>query len=1335
MKKVCTLLLVFVLMLNLSVYTNKTKGYVAWFGAGLSVFNPSQATQPDDIAITRDNFTSDCPSIAWDKTGNAHLLFWSDATGNREIFYVRWNGYTWVNAQGALWNRAAYNANVSQNAGISHYGTIKLDSNGRPHILWMDSTVNSHGLFYVRWDGANWVTSSGAIYNGTNANIGISGGAGALSGFKQYAFALDSNNYPHVVFSDTISGNQEIYYIKLEGIVWMTANGTVFDNVTGSNALVSNTPLNNSAIPDISIGPNNMAHIVWRETIVNTPTQILASVNYLYLDNPIWKNRQGSAYDPISRNAQITLETEYATFPKIVVDKFNTTHIMFSHQDSWIPPWSVTMKFDIHYIRSKGGSFGWTNAKGDDFDLALMNSNVSQNAGYSFSYSPTPMAIDSKGYPHIVWEDNSYKSLTAASLDIYYVHWNGTAWVNDGGFAWDPMSGNACIVNNTLESSCADIALDDKDSPMIVWEDDSYEGSDTEIMYIQLKSYDMGYVFKKTVAINDSIAYNDNGKTVYVGDELHYNMDLDINPNPHDPYAPYVFDKIPDGTTYKVGSASPTLDLAYSNDNGLTWTAGEPPDEAPAGTRLRWGPLWRNWVGMADSRYNGNLLQSQQPFDINVSRVQGFGRAFMCPSMTTDSKGMPNIVTWVPFGSATEQKVFFFRWDGSNWVSMDGQTYVPSAGSNNAACVNPGPSTSAYPMMVLDVFDNPHIVWYERFNQAPIRNGVYYVRWQPGMGWVCADGSKYNSLLGNARLTNYSCSSTTYPPSICNLEVDSKNNVHIVFERTVGPGRNAVCYTYWDGSAWMTANGTPFDKNTPNADIFPATAGIYATVPRIAIDRNDRPHIIWTENSSRELYYIYKNANNWICRTGNQFDPLNPLATNARLSRTAGNTGWGEICIGTDDSIHVAWEETISPGNSDIFYVKSDNGTWWNNADGNQWNPLTLNANVTNDAGLSRYIFIGDKMALDYMNRPHIVWEDSFSSLPPLGNEVCYARWNGNEWVNVRGEMHSQFLDNFNVSQSNARQSSCPSVSIDLKERPYVTWEEGNDTTPEPCQTYFLRRPEYNFKFSVRIDDPFDYKNTPITNEGWICNTGEGNCPDVTKSNKVINPVYRPMPEIVVYNTPEDSQLCPGDPIKINLTIKNDGDLAATNVVCRYYLPRELTVVNTTPTMVSSQGVLVANLGTMNPGDGIVYKIELKLGKNIQVINDLRLFTEAVVTYSEKSEPVKKLASININNCQERKPLLLYTEWTGINIKTSEGEAGKEIVVKFRPEWFDHGVSPYSFIVDWGDGTSEKFFDKTGDKLLESKHTYSISGVYNFWIKVDDAVARSYKVTRKLNIK
>jgi hypothetical protein len=169
--------------------------------------------------------------------------------------------------------------------------------------------------------------------------------------------------------------------------------------------------------------------------------------------------------------------------------------------------------------------------------------------------------------------------------------------------------------------------------------------------------------------------------------------------------------------------------------------------------------------------------------------------------------------------------------------------------------------------------------------------------------------------------------------------------------------------------------------------------------------------------------------------------------------------------------------------------------------------------------------------------------------------------------------------------------------------------------------------------------------------------------------------------------------------------------------------------------MAVGQGVLVANLGTMKPGDKAIFKIELMLGKNIQVINDLKLFTEAIVTYSESDEPVKKTAFIGVNNCLERKPLLLYTEWTGINTKTSEGKAGEEITVRFKPEWFDHGVSPYDFIVDWGDGTRESFFDKVGDKLLEAKHTYASPGEYDFWIKVDDSVARSNKVTRKLHIK
>lgn len=1314
-----------VLVISIVGFQKPITGYVAWFGAGFSLFKASASPQPDDIQITKDNFTSDCPAVCWDKVGNAHVLFWSDATGNREIYYVHWNGYTWVNAAGAVWDRTTFNANVSQNAATSNYGMMKLDSLGRPHLLWKDMTQNDHGLYYVKWNGANWVTANGTLYNGSNANIGFVGGPGSLR-FKDYYLAIDSLNIPHVVFADSYSGNTEVYYIHWGGSNWVTVNGAVFDNVTGANANISQNSTD-SRDPSIAIDSFLLPRISWVDRLPSNNN--MWTLNFVKWNGTAWVALDDSVYNPIFDNMCVAKSSNRIASSRLCIDKNGANHLLS------VIDFVFLTKGDLCYFKSDGKL--WKAADGTVCYPDNPNpANITSNNGYSYTYSPTPMAVDDKGNAHIVWEENSYKSPTANDLDIYYIHWNGTAWVNDAGQTWNPGTGNAAIIKNSLESSCADIALDDAGSPMVAWEDNTYSpNNSTEIMFIEMEQYDKGYTLTKSVAVNTNSTYIDTGKTVKVGDTLNYKLDLDINPVNFDPYNPYIFDVIPSGTKYKAGTAKPTLDLAYSMDNGVTWTAGEPPNDSPSGTKLRWGPLWRDWVGMADNRYNPALLQSQQPFDINVTRGEVYGRAFMCPSMDTDSKGYPNIATWVPFGAANDQKIFFFRWDGTNWVSMDGQIYVPSSGSANAACVNPGPSTSAYVSMTLDSRDYPHLVWYERFNPAPIMNGVYYVRWDPAKGWVCADGTKYNSLLGNARVTNYACSYGVYPPSRCKIAVDSKNNPHIVFERDAGGGASVVCYTYWDGVAWENPNGQLFNSNVPNADLFFSSPVFYATVPKIAIDRQDKAHIIWTDTRTSEIYYIHQGNNAWLCRDGSAFNPATPTALSVNFSRTAGATGYGELCIGTDNSIHIAWEDTISAGNSDICYVKSDSGAWWNCADGTPYNNLTINANFTNDAGFSRFTFVGDKMALDYLNYPHVVWEDSFSSLPPLGNEVCYARWNGKKWVNVRGELHSQFLDNFNVSRSFVRESSCPSVSVDLRDKPYVAWEEGNNTAPESCQIYFLKRPSYTFQFSVKIDNPFNYNYTPITNQGWMCDSDSGDCIDAFKSNLVYNPVYRPKPDIYVQNIPDDMTICPTDPVACTVTVTNRGDLASTNTVLKYLLTRELLYISSSPTMALGNGSLISELGTLKPGDKVQFKIYMKFDQKIQVVGEINATTEAVVTYSESTDPVRKPAIISIENCQEKRPLLLDTVWTGIDTKTSTGQSGQEITVKFKPEWYDPGTSPYDFVVDWGDGTKEKFFDKVGDSYLVSKHTYQSAGEYSFWIKVDDSLARSYKVTRALHIK
>jgi hypothetical protein len=185
-----------------------------------------------------------------------------------------------------------------------------------------------------------------------------------------------------------------------------------------------------------------------------------------------------------------------------------------------------------------------------------------------------------------------------------------------------------------------------------------------------------------------------------------------------------------------------------------------------------------------------------------------------------------------------------------------------------------------------------------------------------------------------------------------------------------------------------------------------------------------------------------------------------------------------------------------------------------------------------------------------------------------------------------------------------------------------------------------------------------------------------------------------------------------------------------------YLLPRELEYVESSPSMNKHEGYANVSLGSVEKGYSVVFKIRLKLKKNIIITDELKFVTEAIVISDEtKDKSAKAIAHITIWNCRERKPLLIYTKWAGIDTKTSTGETGKEITLYFKPEYWDHGTSSYVFTIDWGDGIKEYYYDKTGDKLLESKHTYQSAGIYSFWIKVDDSVARSHKVTRKLNIK
>lgn len=58
---------------------------------------------------------------------------------------------------------------------------------------------------------------------------------------------------------------------------------------------------------------------------------------------------------------------------------------------------------------------------GEKFDLESRNANISNNKDYS---GVSSIAVDSQGFPHVVWEDSSY-----GNIDIMYIRWNGYSWL------------------------------------------------------------------------------------------------------------------------------------------------------------------------------------------------------------------------------------------------------------------------------------------------------------------------------------------------------------------------------------------------------------------------------------------------------------------------------------------------------------------------------------------------------------------------------------------------------------------------------------------------------------------------------------------------------------------------------------------------------------------------------------------------------------------------------------------------------------------------------------------------------------------------------------------
>ncbi len=78
-------------------------------------------------------------------------------------------------------------------------------------------------------------------------------------------------------------------------------------------------------------------------------------------------------------------------------------------------------------------------------------------------------------------------------------------------------------------------------------------------------------------------------------------------------------------------------------------------------------------------------------------------------------------------------------------------------------------------------------------------------------------------------------------------------------------------------------------------------------------------------------------------------------------------------------------------------------------------------------------------MLLDSDDNPHIIWESDDADGDLWDSEIYYTKWNGENWVNDKGEIVDKYRINLNISE-NSFDSGLGYFFLDSKNYPHVLW-------------------------------------------------------------------------------------------------------------------------------------------------------------------------------------------------------------------------------------------------------------------------------------------------------
>ncbi|MCK5743352.1 MAG: hypothetical protein KAH30_01280 [Caldisericia bacterium] len=385
--------------------------YVKWSGQNWVIMDGTKYDPETGNAVVIKNrtFLLEQPSFAIDKSGNAHVS-WGDSIDTHRssvIYYMKSDGSNWITANGELFEPGKESGIISDPEKSSWFTATVIDDKGNPHISWFEdhkmvcsgfdgekwTTINTpvgdnpylnkiphfainpsgdpyvawmqskmienkefNDVHLITWNGAEWLTINGELYNEETGNSNVSNNID----FVTYEINLvsDSSNNPHLFWLDISYDNwiaekgnnlpDKFFprYIKWDGSNWVTEENTVN---------ISSTSIQNFDIPrnaySFALDDNGSPHLAWRKAFTKKDTPI----TYIKWNGSNWVCVDGSVYNPEDKentNPAFVQTSEYADF-------FNNIVLLSNAIDSNGKPhlvWQDANKgsLEIYYLKWDG---------------------------------------------------------------------------------------------------------------------------------------------------------------------------------------------------------------------------------------------------------------------------------------------------------------------------------------------------------------------------------------------------------------------------------------------------------------------------------------------------------------------------------------------------------------------------------------------------------------------------------------------------------------------------------------------------------------------------------------------------------------------------------------------------------------------------------------------------------------------------------------------------------------------------------------------------------------------------------------------------------------------